>query len=311
MISICHRVDLASDRQSIPIGRPLPGYRCLVVDEFQQPVVIGQAGELIVGGVGVFTGYLGRDDLTSMVLLHHSDGYTYYRTGDLVRINPQSEFEYVGRKDFQIKLRGQRIELGEIEKCVLDGSPLASSCVVAACDDEHIVAYVQTSESKSNELSTVLLKHCQAHLPDHMVPSAFILLEQFPLNVNGKINRKALPKVDFTKNEACDKVYIGPSNDLERQIVQLWHEILKIEPSSISVTANFFRLGGVSLSLMKLYHRYQSYLGMDVQMVPLTLLFTKSTIQEHAMLIANAQYQTTTTELHHIEQPLSIIEGGY
>jgi non-ribosomal peptide synthetase component F len=113
-----HLVDHMATYTSIPIGRPLPNYQCLIFDEFSQPVYVDQKGELLVGGVGVFAGYLSREDLTAKTLVN-IDGHMFYRTGDLVRMDDHGLIHYIGRKDHQVKLRGQRIELGEIERfCV-------------------------------------------------------------------------------------------------------------------------------------------------------------------------------------------------
>ena len=138
-----HLVNITTDTESIPIGVPLPNYQCMIIDEFLQNVIIDQEGELLVGGVGVFAGYLGRDDLTEKALIE-IDGEIFYRTGDLVRMDNNGLLHYQGRKDHQIKLHGQRIELGEIERCLLNTS--ISACVVMKWGDDHLVAYVQSSD---------------------------------------------------------------------------------------------------------------------------------------------------------------------
>ncbi|CAF1563671.1 unnamed protein product, partial [Adineta steineri] len=154
-------------------------------------VAIDQEGELFVGGMGVFAGYFRRDDLSAKALID-INGQLFYRTGDLVRMDDNGLFHYIDRKDFQIKLHGQRIELGEIEQCLLRTS--ISACVVIKWNDDHLVAYVQTSDIDEN----VLRKHCQSHLPPHMIPSLFVILDKLPLNSNGKIDRKLLPPPDFS-----------------------------------------------------------------------------------------------------------------
>ncbi|CAF4860127.1 unnamed protein product, partial [Rotaria sp. Silwood2] len=115
--------------KTIPIGRLLPGYRCVILDDFSQPVFTGEEGELFVGGVGVFAGYLARNELTKKALVD-IDGEQFYRTGDLVRFDSDGLLYYVGRKDHQVKVHGQRIELGEIERCLLQASSDVSHCVV-------------------------------------------------------------------------------------------------------------------------------------------------------------------------------------
>ena len=162
-----------------------------IVDEFLQRVTFGQEGELFVGGVGVFAGYFGRDDLTMKALIE-INGELFYRTGDLVRMDHNGLLHYQGRKDHQIKLHGQRIELGEIERCLLNITSI-SACVVMKWGDDHLIAYVQTSTINDSQLR----EHCQSHLPPHMIPSIFIILDKLPLNANGKIDRKLLPATEL------------------------------------------------------------------------------------------------------------------
>ena len=210
--SIIHLVNVTLNQRSIPLGRPLPNYRCLVLDEFSQKILIDRAGELFVTGVGVFAGYLGRDDLTVQALVE-IDGEVFYRTGDLVRMDDNGLLHYLGRKDHQIKLHGQRIELGEIERCLL--STTISACVVMKWGDDHLVAYVQSSDIDERHLR----EHCQSHLAPHMVPSVFIVLEKLPLNANGKVDRKVLPPPDFSRLRAVhltnDIQLLAPTNDTE------------------------------------------------------------------------------------------------
>ncbi|CAF1588276.1 unnamed protein product, partial [Adineta steineri] len=178
----CHLIDVVSHLYDIPMGKPLPRYICLPLNHFLQSVMIQEEGELLVGGLGVFAGYLGRDDLTAKALLE-IDGELFYRTGDLVRIDNNSLLHYQGRKDHQIKLHGQRIELGEIEQCLLRTS--ISACVVIKWKDDYLIAYAQSSHVNEEQLR----QHCQSHLPPHMIPSFFIILDKLPLNQNGKIDR--------------------------------------------------------------------------------------------------------------------------
>ncbi|CAF4657150.1 unnamed protein product, partial [Rotaria sp. Silwood2] len=140
--STYHLVDVAMDREYIEIGISLPNYRCMILDELGQFITMDEEGELLLGGVGVFAGYLQRDDLTANALIE-IDGEIFYRTGDLVRMDHNGLLHYQGRKDHQIKLHGQRIELGEIERCLLNTS--ISACVVIKWGDGHLVAYVQSS----------------------------------------------------------------------------------------------------------------------------------------------------------------------
>ncbi|CAF3719330.1 unnamed protein product [Rotaria sp. Silwood1] len=279
---ISHIVDITSDTKSIPIGGALPNYQCLILDSWLQCVVISQEGELYVGGVGVFAGYLGRNDLTAKALIM-IDSDIFYRTGDLVKMDHNGLLHYRGRKDHQIKLHGQRIELGEIEQCLLNTS--VSACVVIKWDDDHLIAYVQSSDIDAEQLR----KHCQTHLPPHMVPSLFIVLAKLPLNAHGKIDRKQLPSPNFAllSLPSNSDPHTEPNNVLEVQIHSLWCEIL--QRPNISTNMSFFSIGGHSLLLMQLFHRYKMIFNLDTSNVNMAQLIQYSTISDHAQLINNSR----------------------
>ena len=272
-------MNIIADTRDIPIGLPLPNYRCLVRDHFLQNVVINQEGELFVGGVGVFAGYLGRDDLTEKALVD-IDGEIFYRTGDLVRMDNDGLLHYVGRQDHQIKLHGQRIELGEIERCLLNTS--ISACVVMKWGDDHLVAYVQSSNVSEDQLR----EHCQCHLPPHMVPSLFMVLERLPLNANGKVDRKQLPSPHFSSLSSTHLQNTGdiraPTNDIEVAIHLIWCDIL--QHNQISTDTNMFTIGGHSLLFMHLFHRYKTQFPSETDSLSITDLFQHPTIAGHAQL---------------------------
>ena len=297
-----HLVDADVEGNSVPIGRPLPGYSCVILDDFSQPVFVGQEGELLVGGVGVFAGYLGRDDLTKKALVE-IDGQVFYRTGDLVRFDNSGVLHYEGRKDHQIKLRGQRIELGEIERCLLDVSSKVSGCVVVKWGEDHLVAYVQSDGMEEEQLR----EHCRSHLAPFMVPSMFIVLEQLPLNANGKLDRKRLPTPDFSRLSLSGQMnrHVEPRDELETRIHSLWCEVLQCSP--ISTIDSIFTIGGHSLTLMQLYHRYKSMFDFDRHAVGITQMFQHPTIVDHARYIR----QSLNTESCQEEPwlPLNITRG--
>jgi aryl carrier-like protein len=275
-----HLVDMTTIVESIPIGMPLPNYRYLIMDEFLQNVAINQEGELYVGGVGVFAGYLGRDNLTTRALIE-INGEIIYRTGDLVRMDHNGLLHYQGRKDHQIKLHGQRIELGEIERCLLNTS--ISACVVTKWGDDHLVAYVQTSDMNEEQLR----EHCQSHLPPHMIPSIFMILEILPLNANGKIDRKNLPAPNFShltaRNLTNNLELIVPTNEIEITIHHIWCDIF--QQNQISIDTNIFTIGGHSLLLMQLLHRYQTQCHLQTNTLSIPDLFQHPTIAGHSELI--------------------------
>jgi aryl carrier-like protein len=275
-----HLVDIAANTTSIPIGVPLPNYRCKITDDFFQGVITDQEGELLIGGVGVFAGYLGHHDLTSKVLID-IDGEIFYRTGDLVRMDNNGLLHYRGRKDHQIKLHGQRIELGEIERCLLNAA--ISACVVIKWGDDHLVAYVQSSNIDEKQLR----EQCQSHLPPHMVPSLFIVLEQLPLNSNGKIDRKRLPTPNFSYLSSThlrnDAELLVPKNEIEVTIHHIWCD--RFQQKQISTDTNIFTIGGHSLLLMQLFHRYKTEWHFETNTLSVADLFQHPTIVGHAQLI--------------------------
>jgi tyrocidine synthetase-3 len=289
-------VDKIGMLSDVPMGKPILNYHCTIKDELLQNVCINQEGELYVGGIGVFASYLGRDDLTEKALIE-IDGEIYYRTGDLVRMDNNGLLHYQGRKDHQIKLRGQRIELGEIEQCLLNTA--ISNCVVMKCGEDHLVAYVQSSDMNENQLR----EHCRSHLPPHMVPSIFIVLERLPLNANGKIDRKRLPTPKFKLHSSVvnDDYHEEPNNELEIRIHSLWCKILS--HTQIPINSNFFNIGGHSLLLVQLYHNYKMTLDVDMTSVTIAKLFQYPSIVDHARLISQSmnnqeKYQKLMSSIH-------------
>ncbi|CAF0971108.1 unnamed protein product [Adineta steineri] len=271
--STFHLINTGASPNCIPIGRPLSNYRCLILNEFLQSVFANQEGEFFVGGVGVFAGYLGCDDLTAKALVE-IDGQLFYRTGDLVTTNNNGLLHYQGRKDHQIKLHGQRIELGEIERCLLNITSI-SACVVMKWNDDYLVAYVQSSDTNEEQLR----QHCQSHLPPHMNPSFFIILDKLPLNQNGKIDRKLLPSPNFSSStdNIDDNV---PHNSLEQQLQNIFSQAFHIESPHVDVP--FSQFGGTSLStiLALTLIRQQICNKADIG-----LLFTSPSIRQLAQAI--------------------------
>ncbi|CAF4104700.1 unnamed protein product [Adineta steineri] len=268
----CYLIDQDKEQMNIPIGRSLPNYQCLIVDDFSQNVYAGYEGELLVGGVGVFAGYLERDDLTAKVLININE-QIFYKTGDLVRIDNKGLIYYVGRKDYQIKLHGQRIELREIEQCLLQTS--ISACVVIKWNDDHLIAYVQSSDINEKELR----EHCQSHLPPHMIPSLFVILGKLPLNANGKIDRKLLPSPNFSSS-SIDHVDNVPHTILEQQLQDIFGQAFHIESPPIKVP--FGQLGGTSLDAIQALALIRQQLCTNID---IGLLFTNPSIRQLAQAI--------------------------
>ncbi|CAF4068351.1 unnamed protein product, partial [Adineta steineri] len=261
IVSTSYRVDLVEDKRSISIGRSISNYRCMIMNQYLQSSVTDDEGELCVGGVGVFAGYLGRDDLTAKALVE-IDSELFYRIGDLV------------------KLHGQRTELGEIERFLLNIISI-SACFFMKWNDDHLVAYVQSSDIDEK----VLREHCQSHLPPHMIPSLFVILDKLPLNANGKIDRKLLPSPHSSSIQLTNSIeLLLPTNDIEVSIHHIWCEIFK--QNQISTDTNIFTLGGHSLVIMQLFHQYKIQFHLETNTLSITDLFQHPTIIHHAQLIS-------------------------
>ncbi|CAF1082413.1 unnamed protein product [Adineta steineri] len=279
---------------SIPMGRPLLNYRCMIMNEYLQPSITDEEGELFLGGVGVFAGYLGRDDLTAKALIE-IDSELFYQTGDLVRLDNNGLLHYQGRKDHQIKLRGQRIELGEIERCLLNITSI-SVCVVTKWKDNYLVAYVQSSDINEEELR----QHCQSHLPPHMVPSFFVILDKLPLNPNGKVDRKQLPSPDFSAstNNIDDNV---PHTTLEQQLQDIFSQAFHIDSPHVDVS--FGQLGGTSLGAILALTLVRQQISNKVD---IGLLFTNPSIRLLAQaiepLLVFEELQETVSTVNEINE---------
>ena len=232
---------------AIPIGVAVPGNDLLVLDEGLRPVPVGVAGELYLAGVQLARGYISRPDLTCDRFVanpYGTPGARMYRTGDLVRWRADDMLLYLGRIDFQVKLRGLRIELGEIES-VLQARPDVAQAVVAVHRSEHLgdvlVAYLVATGGAELDTSELELTARQ-HLPDYMTPAAFVELDRFPINANGKLDRKALPAPDFATQE---KEYRAPTTPTEVGAARIFEELLGLE--RVGADDDFFTLGGNSL----------------------------------------------------------------
>lgn len=204
----------------------------------------------------MFGGYYQRRDLTDRVLID-VNGEKCYRTGDLARIDAKTgELVFDGRKDFQVKLRGQRIELGHIEHTIIGFSPSISSCIVLKHlhrGQEQLVAYVETTSNATNEEDA--RQKCLSSLPAYMIPSVFIFLEKFPVTLNGKVDRKVLPSLSSLPMVKLLNTDLESMSPMEVHLHQLWCEVLHMD--QISMTSSLFSLHGTSLSFMKLYSLYQ------------------------------------------------------
>jgi acyl-coenzyme A synthetase/AMP-(fatty) acid ligase len=251
------------------IGCPMPGARAYLLDAYGAPVPIGVAGEIHIGGAGVARGYLGQAELTAERFLPDPfaiGAARMYKTGDLGRWRADGTIEYLGRNDFQVKIRGYRIELGEIEAKLawLDG--VREAVVVAHAElsgEPRLIAYLLAQPGAALEPS-VLRAQLGAQLPDYMLPAAYVVLAAWPLNANGKLDRKALPLPD--DDGLARQAYTAPETDIEIRLAAVWSELLRIE--RVGRDDNFFELGGHSALAIQLIHAMSAQqLQVDVQMV--------------------------------------------
>ncbi|WP_375511245.1 amino acid adenylation domain-containing protein [uncultured Nostoc sp.] len=290
------------------IGRPIPDLQVYVLDEYLQPMPIGVAGEMYVGGAGVARGYLNRPELTVQRFISNPfDGsrgakedqsfncdreactkYSrLYKTGDLARYLPNGELEYLGRIDQQVKIRGFRIELGEIEALLAQHPAVWESVVVIRedeLDDKRLVAYV-VPKVKQSSTAAELRQFLTNQFPGYMVPNTFVMLESLPLTSNGKIDRRALPKPELD-SKLLEK-FVAPRTPIEEMLAQIWAQVLKVE--QVGIYDNFFELGGHSLLATQLLSRIRTSLKVEL---PLRSLFAAATLAELAQEMGQLQQQS-------------------
>ena len=280
----------------VPLGKPLADTTIMLLNEDLQPVQEGETGEICVTGKRQIKGYLYRPQLTKEKFIDYpftpldksfqgsSDkSNKLYKTGDLARYLPDGNIEFISRVDNQVKIRGFRLELGEIEAMINQHHHIKETVVVARekeNSDKDLVAYIISNQAIS---ANTLREYLGNNLPGYMIPSGFIFLDEFPLTPNGKINRKALPDFDYQENR--ENEYLAPTNQTERQLVNIWQEVLAIE--KIGVNDNFFSLGGHSLLATQVVSRIRNQLNIEL---PLRYLFEYPIIKglsEHIMMLNN------------------------
>jgi bacitracin synthase 3 len=264
-------------KETISIGKPISNTKIYILDTNYHLLPIGVPGELCIAGDGLAVGYLNRPELTKEKFVwwdsdtskiydeetKPESAIRIYKTGDLARWLPDGNIEFLGRIDHQVKIRGFRIELGEIENQLLTHKNIKECVVIDKEDDQgqkYLVAYYVKDKKASLETSE-LRQQLAKHLPDYMIPAYFMELDSIPLTSNGKINRKSLPKPEI---EITDS-YVSPSNEIEEQLVEIWSEVLKLDKEKISVTANFFEIGGNSLKVITLVAEIHKKLEVKIE----------------------------------------------
>lgn len=270
----------------VPIGKPISNTQAYVLDREYQPVPVGVIGELCLGGQGVARGYLNRPELTAEKFVPNPfverGGERMYRTGDQVKWGRNGNLEFLGRLDQQVKVRGYRIELGEIE-AALEAHEGVRACAVVVREDQpaekRVIAYVVTNGAVKAAAFREFLKE---RLPDYMVPSIFVEMEQLPLTLNGKVDRKLLPAPERQQSEK--KGYVGPRNGEEEILCDLFAEVLNRD--RVGVHDDFFAIGGHSLLATRLVSRIRTALGVEL---PLRSVFESPTIAKLALQLKDSR----------------------
>ncbi len=244
-----------ADATAVPIGLPIANSTAYALDDRMQPVAPGAVGELYVGGDGIARGYLGRDDLTAERFVDDPfvDRGKMYRTGDLVRRLGDDSFEFIGRTDDQVKVRGFRIEPGEIEAVLTEHPRVGQACVVVQAReaaDAYLATYIVGHDGACDRAE--LHDYLAQRLPDYMVPSAIVRMAALPLTPNGKVDRAALPTPERRDFAVADD-FTPPQTPTQQKLAALWQAVLGVD--RVSVHDNFFALGGDSLAAARLISR--------------------------------------------------------
>ncbi|RMH66210.1 MAG: amino acid adenylation domain-containing protein [Calditrichaeota bacterium] len=280
--------NLPVEARTAPIGRPIYNDRVYIVDPFMRPTPVGVPGELCIASPGLAIGYHKRPDLTAEKFINNpfstDEGARIYRSGDLARWLDDGVIEFIGRIDFQVKIRGNRIELGEIEAVLNDYEAVRDAVVIALGDAPErmrLAAYIIPA-GDSVDL-TALRGYLTEKLPDYMQPAAITVMQAFPLTHNGKVNRRALPEPDW-EAQSEDNTTTAATTPVEDVLLSLWRDVLGV--TTLSVHDNFFHLGGHSLLATQLVSRIRD--AFDVE-IPLKKLFEQPTVAHLAGLIQQAR----------------------
>jgi acyl-coenzyme A synthetase/AMP-(fatty) acid ligase len=275
---------VSRDESAVPIGRPIANTSFYVLDARRHPVPIGVPGELYIGGAGVVRGYLNRPELTAERFVAdpfaNGSGGRLYRTGDLVRYRGDGNVDFLGRIDHQVKIRGYRVELGEIETQIASWDGIREAAVVLREDtegDKRLVAYYAPTATARID-ADALREHLRGHLPEFMVPSHLVELEELPRTPNGKLDRAALPAPKARRSTA-EAVTAPPADETERVIAEIWCSLLDIP--EVGVHDNFFDLGGHSLLVVQAHRRLRDTLKVELSLTDLFRFPTIRALSRH------------------------------
>lgn len=271
------------------IGSAISNTEIILLDENLNRVADGETGELCVSGISLANGYLNKPELTAEKFIDWTEGnktIRIYRTGDLARFMDDGNIEYLGRRDTQVKIRGNRVEIGEIEVLISQLDNIKQAVVTAPADaagQKRLVAYLVSSGDKED--TEAVRKSLEEQLPDFMLPSAYVWLKELPKTTSGKVDRKALPKPDIKRPE-LDVLYKAPSNPTEKNIAAILTELLQFD--KVGIDDNFFQLGGNSLLALKTVALLKQRFNYEV---PITKLYQYPTVAGIAKLIGGANKQ--------------------
>jgi amino acid adenylation domain-containing protein len=282
--------------RTVPLGRPIGNVEIYVLGAGMEPVPVGVLGELYIGGIAVARGYFNRPGLTAEKFIPNpfSDqpGARLYKTGDVARFLPDGNVEFVGRADQQVKIRGYRIELGEIEVALLGHASVGEAAVVAravAGGDTRLIAYLVAAQGKEYDIDA-LRSYLRTRLPEYMIPSIFMRLDELPLTQSGKVDRRRLPGPDRSRPDQ-ERGYEAPRNSVEESVAAIWSELLDVE--QVGVNDNFFELGGHSLLATQVLSRVREKLGVSIVV---RRMFETPTVAAMAQLVARAQAELLEAE---------------
>jgi amino acid adenylation domain-containing protein len=279
----------------VPIGTPIDNTQIYILDPHNHLQPMGVPGELHIAGDGLARGYLNRPELTQekFVANPFQPGTRMYKTGDLARWLEDGNIQYLGRIDTQVKIGGIRIETGEIEAQLNQYPGIQDSVVVAQGQEanKQLIAFYRAKDSTADHLVHLPYQELRAQLsralPEYMVPAVFVSLAEIPLNSNGKVDRRALARMEV--RIASDQEYVAPRTETEKQLVEIWAEVLKLTPQRIGVNDTFFELGGHSLLATQLISKIRSQLDIDLRVKD---LFEHTSITQLAELIVNTETST-------------------
>ncbi len=305
--------------KGVPIGRPIDNIQLMILDSHLNLVPEGAVGELHIGGDGLARGYLNRDELTAERFIANpfydgnraNSSKRLYKTGDLARLRSDGEIEYQGRTDHQVKIRGLRIELGEIETqlsqlAVVDSALVMAQDVVGSLQ---LVAYVKPAQALQTDERADYVKGLKAslgkHLPDYMVPDILMVVDNWPLTPNGKVDRKALPAPEGLALQ-CE--YVAPSSETEKTLVEIWSSLFAMAPESISATASFFELGGHSLMCVRMVSEVRARCEVEISVQS---IFDNPILQALAVVIDQGSAARLRPPIHAHERHSDTIEVSF